>query len=265
MKTKMFAVILMAIFTVRGYSQTVTEGSTDAMKSFLLPKDGKIKIELGKAIIEGHPGSNVMFTSLDSPKKADPRAAGLVQVNGLGLPDNTGLGINVSQEDGTMVIRQLDRINPPNIKILVPEGCMLSYDHKSPHDGSILLKHLKGEVELSTNHNSIRLEDVIGPITLKSIYGDVDAIFEETVKGPISIVSVYGHVDVSLPGSLRANLKMATKYGELLLDPALKIDIERGDGEIIRYNNQIRGKLNGGSDTNIDLRSDHGKIYLRKK
>ncbi|MCT1526110.1 DUF4097 domain-containing protein [Sphingobacterium hotanense] len=264
MKTKMFAVILMAIFTVRGYSQTVTDGSTGSERTFSLSKNGKVKIELGKAVIEGHSESSVIVTSLDSPRKADPRADGLVQVNGLGLPDNTGLGINVSQENGTMVVRQLDRIDPPNIKILVPEGCMLSYDHQSPHGSNIVLKNLKGEVEMSTNHNDVRLENVTGPITLTSIHGDVDAIFGETVKGPVSIVSVHGHVDVSLPGSLRANLKMATKYGELLLDPELQIDIE-SQGKMIRYNNQIGGKMNGGSDTNIDLRSDHGKIYLRKK
>ncbi|MGJ1203822.1 DUF4097 family beta strand repeat-containing protein [Sphingobacterium lactis] len=264
MKTKMFAVILMAIFTARGYSQTVTDGSTSTETTFSLSKNGKVKIELGKAVIEGHTGSSVILSSLDRPRKADPRAVGLVQVNGLGLPDNTGFGINVSQENGTMVVRQLDRIDPPNIKILVPEGCMLSYDYQSPHGSDILLKDLKGEIELSTNHNDVRLENVTGPITLKSIHGDVDAIFGETVRGPISIVSVHGHVDVSLPSALSANLKMVTKYGELLLDPDLKIDVER-DGKMIRYNNQIGGKLNGGSGTNIDLRSDHGKIYLRKK
>ena len=66
-----------------------------------------------------------------------------------------------------------------------------------------------------------------------------------------------------IPAATKANLKMSTSYGEILVDPEFKIDIDR-QGEMIRYSDQVSGKINGGG-TVIDLSCNYGKVYLRKK
>jgi predicted membrane protein len=95
------------------------------------------------------------------------------------------------------------------------------------------------------------------------VYGHVEADFNANMKGPISIVSVYGYVDLTLPLATKANLKMSTSYGEILVAPDFKIEIEK-EGSMIRYSDKVNGKINGGGIT-IDLNSNYGKIYLRKK
>jgi predicted membrane protein len=224
---------------------------------------GRLEIHLGKATIEGHSGNDIIFSSNNGHKNKDERAEGLRAVNSLGLDDNTGLGINVTDKGTTVEVRQLNRMNSPEIKILVPKGVIVSFEHESQYGGEVRFKNMENEIEVSANYNSVELENVTGPVTIKSVYGHVEADFNANVKGPISIVSVYGYVDLTLPLATKANLKMSTSYGEILVTPDFKIEIER-DGSMIRYSDKVNGKINGGG-INIDLNSNYGKIYLRKK
>ena len=128
--------------------------------------------------------------------------------------------------------------------------------------GEAKFKNLPNEIEVDAQYNSIELDNVTGPLTVKTIYGHVDAKLDASMKGPISIVSVYGYVDIAMPTSAKANLKMNTSYGEIFADPDFKIEIER-QGDLISYGNKVNGKLNGGGIA-IDLSCNYGKVYLRK-
>jgi len=224
---------------------------------------GRLEIHLGKATIEGHNGNDIIFSSKNGHEKKDERAEGLRAVNSLGLDDNTGLGINITDKGTTVEVRQLNRMNSPEIKILVPKGMIVSFSHESQYGGEVQFRNMENEIEVSANYNSVELENVTGPVTVKSVYGHVEADFNANMKGPISIVSVYGYVDLTLPLATKANLKMSTSYGEILVAPDFKIEIEK-EGSMIRYSDKVNGKINGGGIT-IDLNSNYGKIYLRKK
>jgi hypothetical protein len=104
----------------------------------------------------------------------------------------------------------------------------------------------------------VELENVTGPLTIRSIYGHVEATLGASVKDPISIVSIYGYVDVTLPAATKASVRMDTQYGEILIDPGFKFEFEGRDGD------RVSGKLNGGG-VNVDLSCNYGKVYLRKK
>lgn len=226
---------------------------------------GKLQINLGQVTVEGHAGNEIIFSSKSGTYKEDDRAKGLRSINSLGLEDNTGLGINVTEKDGVIEVNQLKKINPPDVKILVPKGFIVAVTHPSQYVGKAIFKNIENEIEVSATYNSIELENVTGPATVKSVYGSVDAIFNQNVKGPLSIVSIYGHVDVTLPKAIKADLKMSTSYGEIFVSPDFEIDIEKKEGDMVRYNNDhVDGKVNGGG-MNISLRSDYGKIYLRTK
>lgn len=227
---------------------------------------GRLQIYLGKVTVEGTTGNEIIFTSNDEhDKQKDKRAEGLRAVNSLGLEDNTnGLGINVSDKGDVVEVRQLKKMNSPNIKILVPKGVIVAYEHESQYGSTAKFKNLENEIEVSANYNSVELENVTGPMTVKSVYGHVEADFGANVKGPISIVSVYGYVDVSLPVATKADIKMSTSYGEIYAAQEFKIEYEKSGGNMIRYDDRVSGKINGGG-MKVDLNSNYGKIYLRKK
>lgn len=222
---------------------------------------GRLEIHIGRVTVEGYSGNEIIFSSRSRDKKDDERAKGLKEINGLGLEDNTdGLGINVEEKAGTIYVRQLKKMNSPEIIIKVPKGVTIAYGFESQYGGDVVFKNVESEIEFSSNYNSVELINVTGPCTVKTIYGHVEAEFDQNVKGPLSIVSVYGYADVTLPLAIKANVRMSTSYGELYAASEFKMDVDRSEDN----ENRVNGKINGGG-MQIDISSSYGKVYLRKK
>lgn len=224
---------------------------------------GRLELHLGKVTVEGHNGSEIIFSRRDYPKDKDKRAEGLRAINGLGLDDNTGLGINVTTKGDIISVHQLERTNSPDVKVLVPKGVIVSFSYESQYGSDVKFMNMSNEIEVSAQYNSVELNNVTGPLTVKTVYGHVDAIFDNTIKGPISIISVYGHVDVTLPTTTKANLKLDTSYGEIYASPEFKIEFDSSDDRV-RRGNSVAGKINGGG-INMAFTCNYGKVYLRKK
>lgn len=225
---------------------------------------GRLQIYIGHVTVEGTTGNEIIFSSKDHERDEDDRAKGLRPVSGSGLEDNTGLGINVADKGNVIEVRQLKKMNSPNVRIQVPKGIIVYYEHESQYGGEVTFKNMENEIEVSANYNSVELENVTGPMTVKSVYGHVEADFNTNIKGPISIVSVYGYVDVTLPVATKADLKMSTSYGELFAAQEFKIEYEKREDNLVRYDDHLVGKINGGG-LKVDLTSNYGKVYLRKK
>ena len=69
-----------------------------AAQEFKVAKSsGRLEINIGRVTVEGTTGNEIIFSSRDSRGNKDERAEGLRAINGSGLEDNTGLGINVTQ------------------------------------------------------------------------------------------------------------------------------------------------------------------------
>lgn len=222
---------------------------------------GRLEIRLGRVTVEGYSGNEIIFSGKDRDKDDDERSKGLKEISGLGIEDNTGLGINVEDKGTTVVVRQLRKMNSPEIRIQVPKGVTVAYSFESQYGGDVVFRNLESEIEFSANYNSLEMINVTGPATVKSVYGHVEAVFDQNVKGPLSIVSVYGYADVTLPSTVKANIRLSTSYGELYASPDFKIEFDRS-GE--PDENRVSGKINGGG-MNIDINSSYGKVYLRKK
>src|SRR5882762_2291990 len=225
---------------------------------------GRLDIkEVNEVTIEGYNGSEIVFSSRDNDHDQDNRAKGLRAVSSLGLEDNTGIGLSVADKGNVIEVRQLKKMDGPDIKILVPKGVTVYYSHTSPYGSDVKFKNVESEIEVSTVHNSVFLDNVTGPVDVKTVHGEIEATFGTSIKSAISIASVHGHVDVSLPVGTKANLKLGTTWGEIFVDPDFKIDIERS-GNMVKYNDNVSGKINGGG-LDISLSSTHGNVYLRKK
>lgn len=234
-------------------------------QEFKLAKtSGRLQINLSGVEIEGYGGNEILFSSTDGEQETDERAKGLRAINGSGLEDNTGLGINVTEKGTVTEVNQVSRRNQGRIRIKVPRGLIISFTHdKVTNNSPVVIRNVENEIEVSVQYNSVELDNVTGPMTIKTVYGSVEAKFNSTMKGPVSILSVYGHVDVAIPGTTKANIFMKTTYGEILASSQLKIEVGQ-QSDMVRYSNDVvEGKLNGGG-LDLILKANYGKIYLRK-
>ncbi len=247
--------LALSVHLVNGQEYKITKSS------------GRLEIHIGSVTVEGTSGNEIIFTSRDGDHEKDDRAKGLVAINGSGLEDNTGLGINVTNKGDAVVVSQLKKMKSPDIKILVPKGVIIAYEYVSQYGSEAKFKNLENELEIATTYNGVELENITGPVTVKTIYSPIAATFASNVKGPISLISIYSEVDVTLPATLKADLSMKTSYGEMFVAPEFKIEIDRttNKDEMVNMSaNKVLGKINGGG-LKLDLRSDYSKIYLRKK
>ncbi|MEG0696051.1 DUF4097 family beta strand repeat-containing protein [Algoriella sp.] len=264
-KKTMFIATMLLTMSLNAQEQPEKTNQTTSVEDNatykLAVNKGKLQINLGKATIEGYDGKEIVFSAKKTKESTDERAKGLRAINAMGLTDNTGLGINVEEKNGVIDVKQLSRINPPNIKILVPRGVTIVYEHQSQFGSTVTFKNIENELEASVSYNSIVLENITGPATINSIYGSIDARFSQNVKGPLSVVSIYGAVDVSIPKKANANIKVTTSYGDILVAPELPIKMQT-NSDMIKYNDQLSATLNAGG-SNFNFRSDYGKIYLR--
>ena len=233
---------------------------TRAQEYKVAKSTGRLELHLGSVTVEGTTGNEIIFASRENKGETDKRAEGLTAINSLGLSDNTGLGLNVSVKGDIISVYNLKKNHTPDVKILVPKGVIVFFEFSNTIGaGTATFRNMENEIEVSTQYNSVELDNVTGPLTIKTIYGHVEGTLGATQKSPISIVSIYGYVDLAVPTSAKASLRLETNYGEILVDPALKIAFDGRQGE-----DKVSGKMNDGG-TAIDLICNYGKVYLRKK
>ncbi len=225
---------------------------------------GKLDIkDLNDVEIEGTSGNEIVFTSRNGKRENDERAKGLKAISAMGLEDNTGFGLSVVDKGDVIEVRQLKKMDGPDVKILVPKGVSVSFSHSSPHGSDVKFINVEGEIEVSTVHSGVYLDNITGPLTINTVHGEIVAKLPATFKSPISLISVHGPVDLAMPVATKTDLKLSTVYGEIFVDPDFKIQMDT-KGDLIKYSNTLSGKVNGGGLA-ITLSSTHGSVYLRKK
>ena len=239
-------------------------GGASAQEHKVNKSSGTLEIrEVNNVSIEGHNGNEIIFTSSDDGRNDDDRAKGLRAISSMGLEDNTGLGLSVIDKGNVIEVRQLKKMDGPDVKIMVPKNVVVSFYHSSPHGHKLDIQNFEGKVEVSTIHSGVKLSNATGPLQIKTIHGDIDASFGPALKGPITIESVHGHVDVALPTAIKASVRLDTRFGEILVDPDFKIQLQTKDG-MQSYSDNVRGEINGGG-IEINLTATHNNVYLRKK
>jgi hypothetical protein len=234
-------------------------------QEFKLAKStGRLEIkEVNHVVIEGYAGNEIIFTAKNNDREKDERAKGLRAVSSLGLEDNSGIGLSVVDKGNVIEVQQLKKVDGPEILIKVPKGVIVSYTHSSPYGNKVEFKNIESEIEVSTVHSGVLLNNVTGPMTVNTVHGDIEGSLSANLKNPVSIISVHGHVDIAIPVGTKANLNLGTVYGEIFVDPDFKIEVEK-TGNMVKYSDNVAGKINGGG-LDIKISSTHNNVYLRKK
>ncbi|WP_083867557.1 DUF4097 family beta strand repeat-containing protein [Fulvivirga imtechensis] len=219
--------------------------------------------EISHVEVEGYSGSEVIIEP-SGEYKIPERAKGLRPVNGLGLSDNTGIGLAVKDEGKDhKVVYQVARNADAKYVVKVPKGVKVRYINSSIHGDDFKAQNITEEMEVQTQGGDIRLVDVTGPVSVSSVHGNIDVIFSSvTQKLPSSIATVHGDVDVTIPASTNADLAISTAWGEVYSDLDIKVD--NPEGMKVFGAKKINGKLGAGG-TKLTLSATHGNVFLRKK
>lgn len=263
---------------------------------------GKLIIEMNNVQIEGYDGDEVIISMMVETKEEDERAAGLVGIRGQGLRDNTGMGIHLSQDNDVTEIRVMNVFHEDSALIKIPKQLALSIIGSRAYGSTdIAIKNVQGEIEVSTTLSNIKLENVTGPMTVKTAQGNIEAILDAPVKGPVSLASSVGFIDIAMPVSTKADIELRNTLGEIYAAEEFNIDfterekespgiyddangrislnerVAEASGLTVRgratatilgtgfqssFRNSVKGVINGGGE-NISVRTAQGKIYLR--
>ena len=207
----------------------VGAGQAFAQKEYKLAKSsGKLVINnITNLSVEGYDGKEIIITSKGKQEAADPRAEGLTVLGNSGF-DNTGIGLTLSQKDQIAELIAVDRSNALKVAIKLPYGVDLSIKTAGFGDSSqepITLNNLKSEIDASTQYENIKLSNITGPVSVKTLHGNIESTLSPSFKGPISLVSVYGFVDLKVPENAKADLSINTLYETLYAAKDLKFEI----------------------------------------
>ena len=253
------------------YAQSMKEYTVSLSNGTLILDD------INDLEVVGYTGSKVVFMSDYEDDDSSERKRGLKLLNADGLNDNTGLGIAVSREGNTIVASQITSdCTCEKISVKVPRNVNVSIVSSS-HDGNkILVKDFENELEISTNYHDIELENVTGPMAVKTLYGNIEGKFSRLSQtGSVSIYSVYELVDITLPKDAKANVSLSTPYGDvytnanITVNKAQKISTGNGAGGSGSVcspsvkSSAINGKINGGG-VELSIKSSYEDIYLRQ-
>lgn len=236
-------------------------------KEIKVPNVGeKLLLKFDNVSIEGYNGKDVVITAKVEEQEENDRAKGLRVVNGSGLSDNSGMGMNIQNIAGVTEISMVGMPLEDSVHVRVPFD--LSISVKGGHGGlfnggGIEIKDIKAEVEISSTMGDVKVINVTGPLNVKVAQGDVVAKFVQPVRGPISLIAAMGAVDVAFPVKFGANVDMKTSMGNIYAADEFQFEkpVEEPKSTY-NMSNTVKGKMNGGGQ-DVILKTSMGDIYIR--
>ncbi|MGE8379023.1 MAG: DUF4097 family beta strand repeat-containing protein, partial [Sphingobacterium sp.] len=188
-------------------------------KEIKVPNVGeKLLLKFDNVSIEGYNGKDVVITAKVEEQEENDRAKGLRVVNGSGLSDNSGMGMNIQNIAGVTEISMVGMPLEDSVHVRVPFDLSISVRGGRGgffNGGGIEIKDIRAEVEIASTMGDVKVINVTGPLNVKVAQGDVVAKFVQPVKGPISLIAAMGAVDVAFPVKFGANVDMKTSMGNI--------------------------------------------------
>ncbi|MEM9547729.1 MAG: hypothetical protein AAGA77_17235 [Bacteroidota bacterium] len=264
---KKYLTLTIAIAFVLGSSTLATAQKSSMKEHKTAMTSGTVNIvNINELIIEGYSGSDVVVSTMVEKTEGDDRAAGLKLLNSLGLDDNTGFGISVSKDGDNLNIRQISKTcSCDKITVKVPSGVNVSVTHDNYNADLLQVKNISSELEITTNYHDVHLEDVTGPMAVKTVYGSIEAKFDKVSQaGSVSLYSVYELVDVTIPSSSGMNVTLSAPSGNVYSNADVSITkSENNSHGSCNSGSTIMGTINGGG-VEFSVKSAYEDVYFRK-
>lgn len=214
--------------------------------------------------IVGTNSEMVRITAMDYEGLPE-KAKGLKPLSATG-PDNTEIGLNVSQDGSEVTISGASRKSDDGeYKIELPAKVKLVIEYDSYQAGDIKVRDMSGEVEASSKVGDLEFENITGPLVANSLSSDISIVFTSVSQAsPTDVSSTSGDVDVSLPENTKGNFQMKTVSGEVYTDLDFEFGGEEGRSKRWGGGMSAEATLNGGG-VQINLKSISGDIFIRKQ
>ncbi|MTI89581.1 MAG: DUF4097 domain-containing protein [Balneolaceae bacterium] len=258
---KVSKIILPIVMLFLAYAQTANAQTYQHQISNSADQSIEIVVTQSDLYIEGYDGNEVVIENMDY-EEPPARAEGLRSLYSSG-EDNTGIGLSVEEENGTLKIYPANR-SGGDFKIKVPNKVRIKVEEVNWGGGDFEIKNHSGEIEFKTNTGDMLLENITGPVVASSTSGDIKIIISSLMQQkPSSISLVSGDIDITMPENSKVDFSLYTVTGDVFTD--LQIDVPNKVDNMKRLSGgKIEGSMNGGG-VEVSLKSVSGDIYLRKK
>lgn len=212
--------------------------------------------------VEGTTGNEIIITA-DGYEGIPDKAKGLKPLSATG-PENTGIGLNITQEGNEILISAASRnANDAEYTIRLPKNMKLRADLNTWQAGDFYVRGMTNEVEAKSQVSDLIFVDVTGPIIAHSLSSDIQVVFTTLNQSmPTSISSTSGDIDITIPANAKGNFFMGSVSGEVYTDVDFKFS---DDKDLKRFGGGMSAKasLNGGG-VEISLKSVSGDVFVRK-
>lgn len=269
---KVFGLLLTGLLALN----TALAQDENIMEKFAIPlsRPGKRgKVELGQIngdiIVTGYTGQEVIVsaTAVGGTKSADSKDAKSEVPPGMKRINANPLEISAKEQNNTVYINSESWKRKINVNIQVPMDFDLEL---STVHGQIVIENVNGAIEVSSVNGPVEMTSVSGSVLANSVNGTIKALFKSVTAGePMSFVTLNGDVDVTLPASVKATTKMRSERGEIYTDFDMvleksKPNVNKEDGEYqVSINTWVYGKINGGGPE-YTFKNMNGSVIVRK-
>lgn len=227
-------------------------------------EDLSIEITVGYTglTLTGSTDNTITIKALEWEKQSDSRAEGLKPVTP--WPDNTGLGLNITEEGNRIEIVKSDARSRVKYEISVPSKSNVHVKENVWGKGDFKISGIRGDVDIQSNSSDIEINDVSGSVRAKTTSGDMTVqlpISGNGLKHDISSVSGTTRIVISDSGSYSLNLN--TISGSINTAFELKKEITYKGSTLHRIGRikDIEMDLNGGGDR-IDADTVSGLLSI---
>ncbi len=182
-----------------------------------------------------------------------------------------GIYFTIEQKDGELIFKDNNQglfvmHSDESYEIMIPNSIKLNWNTSGSSGQTVFYSHkasslsdFNGEVEISSSLNNLKLNDVIGPVSINTIGGNVTITFDKkTPKQLYSIYSNNGFIDITLPttSDIVVDANASSIYSDIdfkVLEEKEKLGMQ-----------EMKLKLKSGR-VKLKLNAGLGSIYLRKK
>lgn len=255
--------ILILSFTIlnTNYGQQITVTPTTEWVEF---------ISVNSVNIQGYDGADIIIDSTgdeDDEDEVKTISVGLKLWDQDEFIADTKAGLKIDQKSKALVIKQVSKNSCGDDRVYtikIPRNMNIKYEHSSWAGDVLSIEDMEGSIEVSSNYNEVILKNITGPMSVKTVYGSIDAEFKSvSQEGSISLYSVYEHVNITMPKNTKSNFNLNTSYGNIYTDFDINVDKEKS-GKKGWTGSKLVGNLNGGG-VDIVLTATYDNVYLRSK
>jgi len=167
-------------------------------------------------------GNEILIQATSLPE-TPAKAKGLRPLTKTGV-DNTGIGINMEIVENMISLSggktgenlKYDIKIPGNVSIIINSP---SYDRLY----ELNLSGISKEVEIVISRGNIIMDNITGPVIVRTDKGNVDIVFSEvSQEGPMSIICQSGDIDITVPEKEKATFKLSAGNGDIYTDLDIK-------------------------------------------